>query len=1564
MAKGKGKRSSDANESHSEAAVAAPGSQTTPDVPNLDEGAFAGLRQKIEQRLKDQKSGKGKSKDNGKAKAPAVEAPLKKEKQKADQNQGSAKGKKRDRNGEVIAREEKKGGKNKKEKSDAPAKNNQEDTLRQEILALGGTEEDFELLAGVDSESEVEDAPSKSKNKSGEDSLRNELSKMLEAAGQVVPPDLADEEVDEGGEDEEEDEGEDEDGDDSSEPEDSDVDETPTEPAAPEVKVPKEYAKLAVLPRSDWYAVPPPPIAYTKQMNDLPRHLIDRIHELANTLLQEENDLYAEAQKTSASSSHKFYSTIMSSGTLSDKISALTLAVQESPLHNTKALETLITLGGKRSRAQAVEVLRSLKDMFAQGTLLPSDRRLRSFANQPSLVAAFQGAGGRWGKRDPLPGGLQKSHLIVWAYEHMLKEQFFEILKILETWCNDEIEFSRSRAVSYVYELLKEKPEQESNLLRLLVNKLGDPSKKIGSRASYLLLQLEQAHPLMKPTIISAVEEVLFRPGQSQHAKYYAIITLNQTVLSLKEEEVAAKLLNIYFSLFVALLKPTQPHKPAPKGKPGHKGPKGKRQNQPAKGEAQDDEMREKLVSGVLTGVNRAYPFTNSDSESMSKHLETLFRITHSSNFNTSIQALMLIQQLTASHKVGGDRFYRTLYESLLDPRVATSSKQSLYLNLLFKALKNDVNVRRVKAFVKRLVQVLGLHQPAFVCGVFYLIRELEKTFNGLQSLVDQPEDNESDGEEVFRDMPDEDDEQPAPIVETKSKPTNGYDPRKRDPEHSNADKTCLWELLPYTSHFHPSVSVNAAHLLEHQPMSGKPDLTIHTLTHFLDRFVYRTPKATTSARGTSIMQPLAGGDAADRLVEAFKSSQKSLPLNTEAFWKKKADDVAAEDVFFHEYFSRVNKDKDKARSKKGKGTTDPVDRDEEDAEGLSDNESEIWKALVDSRPELEADDDSDEDLDMDDLESAFDEDEDAEEGEDDGGVIFNDESDEASADEDMDEVSDFEGVSPPPPAASKASKKTAKKDEEEEDEDDFDMDVSDDEAFIDSDEDLPSDMELGGVEVPDDKASERKKRRKLKHLPTFASAEDYAALLDAEDDGIASISSTLLRRELSSASGSVRPIAPRVPAAKNSLVYVAAPKRTAQTVRYASNSSEPLRKTQLYDLHVAHGAKMVPFAGFDMPLQYADLSHVESHMWTREKASLFDVSHMVQHHLSGPGALDLLMKVTPSSLDKLSPNTSTLSCLLEEGTGGIVDDTVITRRGEDSFYFVTNAGRRTEDLAFLQTAIDAHRAENGADSIKWDILEDRALVALQGPLAASILQRHIYTAGDASAAEADLSTLYFGQCRELHLTLPDGSATAHPLLISRTGYTGEDGFEISIPSSGAPSLPQQVTELLLSDKDHVRLAGLAARDSLRLEAGMCLYGHDISTAQTPPAAALGWVVGRDRRDAATATFNGASVILPQIASPKSLAQRRVGLNIEKGPPAREGAAVVDLADPSNPVEVGVVTSGLPSPSLGGANIAMAYVKNGLHKKGTELGVKVRNKVRKASVTGMPWVESKFHRPQ
>lgn len=336
-------------------------------------------------------------------------------------------------------------------------------------------------------------------------------------------------------------------------------------------------------------------------------------------------------------------------------------------------------------------------------------------------------------------------------------------------------------------------------------------------------------------------------------------------------------------------------------------------------------------------------------------------------------------------------------------------------------------------------------------------------------------------------------------------------------------------------------------------------------------------------------------------------------------------------------------------------------------------------------------------------------------------------------------------------------------------------------------------------------------------------------------------------------------------------------------------------------------------------------------------------------------------MKITPSSPKSLKDNHSTLSCLLEEGTGGIIDDSVITRLGPESFYFVTNAGCRDQDLAFLSREIEAFKETHGDAHINWEVLDSRALLALQGPSSASVLQPLIHTAGEQSV-DTELSTLHFGQCRSLHLNQPDGSPTASRLLVSRTGYTGEDGFEISVPTQKDAKLPIQVAELLLANSD-VRLAGLAARDSLRLEAGMCLYGHEISLKTTPPTAGLGWIVGKDRRDPSSpaSAFNGSSVILPQVASPaKTLKERRVGLTIEAGAPAREGATIVDIANDN--AEIGVVTSGLPSPSLGGTNIAMGYVKQGLHKKGTEVGVLVRKKVRKATVVGMPWVESKFYR--
>jgi len=534
--------------------------------------------------------------------------------------------------------------------------------------------------------------------------------------------------------------------------------------------------------------------------------LIQSLHTRGKELLEAENKLYSTTHLVKASD-RQFLSTIMTSGTLSDKVSALTLICQESPLHATKTLETLLALSMKKSRSQAVAALAAIKDLLASGVVLPSDRKLKAFVKQAGLGSS----------------AVTDLHLLVWAYEDWLKSFYFEVLKVLEGLCADQLEFARSLAVGYVWELLKEKPEQEANLLRILVNKLGDSDKKVSSKASFLLLQLQQTHPAMKPIIINAIEsEVLFRPGNSTHAKYYAIITLNQTIISSRDLEVAKKLLDLYFAVFTGLLSKTRqsgnPTKTLASKKEmastengnvnGKLSKKAKRRLEEAERQAQNiEDLNAKLIAAVLTGVNRACPFSKIDDELFEKHIDTLFRITHSGNINTSIQALMLIHQVSASKQVVSDRFYRTLYESLFDQRLIASPKQTMYLNLLFKALKVDTNLKRVKAFVKRLVQVSTMHQPAFICGVFYLLSELEFTFPSLRTMLDTPEAGEGDEEEVFRDVPDEyDDLGKAKCVafekamkgmeDSEIRLRNVYDGRKRDPEFANADKSCLWEIV------------------------------------------------------------------------------------------------------------------------------------------------------------------------------------------------------------------------------------------------------------------------------------------------------------------------------------------------------------------------------------------------------------------------------------------------------------------------------------------------------------------------------------------------------------------------------------------------------------------------------------------------------------------------------------------------------------------------------------------------------------------------------------------------
>jgi aminomethyltransferase len=287
-------------------------------------------------------------------------------------------------------------------------------------------------------------------------------------------------------------------------------------------------------------------------------------------------------------------------------------------------------------------------------------------------------------------------------------------------------------------------------------------------------------------------------------------------------------------------------------------------------------------------------------------------------------------------------------------------------------------------------------------------------------------------------------------------------------------------------------------------------------------------------------------------------------------------------------------------------------------------------------------------------------------------------------------------------------------------------------------------------------------------------------------------------------------------------------------------------------------------------------------------------------------------------------------------------------------FYVVTNAGNRKKDHDFLSAAI-----EKWADTVNPAVQlqhleadgEPFGLIALQGPLAADIL-----SSAFASSCKVDVSNWYFGNAKYITLTLPSGES--HPIVASRGGYTGEDGFELSVH----PSQTVEVAEQLLktAGKDKLRLAGLGARDSLRLEAGMCLYGHDLDDSTTPVEAGLNFIIPKNRRTANDIGFNGAETIIPQLTPPskggKGVSRRRVGLTVE-GAPAREGAEVVSQDGKA----IGKVTSGCPSPTLK-KNIAMAYVEDGMHKAGTEVQVVVRGKNRKGTVTKMPFVPNKFYR--
>ncbi|KWV60634.1 glycine cleavage system protein T [Bradyrhizobium macuxiense] len=376
---------------------------------------------------------------------------------------------------------------------------------------------------------------------------------------------------------------------------------------------------------------------------------------------------------------------------------------------------------------------------------------------------------------------------------------------------------------------------------------------------------------------------------------------------------------------------------------------------------------------------------------------------------------------------------------------------------------------------------------------------------------------------------------------------------------------------------------------------------------------------------------------------------------------------------------------------------------------------------------------------------------------------------------------------------------------------------------------------------------------------------------------------------------------------------------------------NSPLKQTPLHALHVARGAKMVPFAGYDMPVQYA-AGVLKEHLHTRSHAGLFDVSHMGQLALKPKSgkvadAALALEKLVPQDTLGIAPGRQRYA-QFTNNDGGLLDDLMVANFG-DHLFLVVNAACKVEDEAHLRAHL--------SDACEIVSLADRALIALQGPKAESVLEKLC----------ADVSSMKFMDAGPRRVGDID-------CFVSRSGYTGEDGFEISVPSDKAEAL---VAALL--DSPDVLPIGLGARDSLRLEAGLCLYGHDIDTMTTPVEGALEWSVQKVRRSGGDRAggFPGADKILAQFAQGAS--RRRVGLRPDGRAPVREGAALFADAASSDPI--GKVTSGGFGPSLN-APVAMGYLPSTLSAVGTTVFAEVRGQRLPLKVAATPFVPNTYKR--
>lgn len=637
-----------------------------------------------------------------------------------------------------------------------------------------------------------------------------------------------------------------------------------------------------------------------------------------------QKEIQLAGKNASRDSDNRWVESTMKKGTLKDRIAATSVTVSTSPLHKFYALDGLLSMagcaesGGKSNSRVAQLSAEALEDVFTN-TLLPPDRKLLTLSQRPLYLFESSKAGKKSKK------SLSPRILLLWRFEEMVKEKYDLFLrKYMAHTLQEGAEMHKIATLHSAGALLASVPEGESQLLAMIVNKLGDPGKKTAAAAGHQLRLILQKHPNMQMIIAREVQQLTHRPHLSSKALYNCIVFLNQLKLEKEDDKTSqsrmtdnlpSSLIKTYFRLFEVATKSNK------------KGLKDK--------DSDDKGTKSRLLSALLTGVNRAHPYLPSKDQDMEEHIDALYRIVHTASPAASTQALMLLFHLIVGSKATSDddkmpttdtatnrqdRFYRALFMVLSKPSLVSHGKHlTMFFNLLYKAMKYDPDTNRVNACAKRFMSTAVHSNPATIAGSLFLLNEITKTHPGLQTCMEEVP-NESNAKLIFDDSKRE----PRAALVIASQGDN-----KQSKEIYGNDRKCppSWELSLVSHHFHPSVSKFGGTIGE-ITYSGDP-LRDFGLAPFLDKFAYRNPKSRDKVdshfkRGKSVAERRSG-------TESQIQTRLELPVNDPAFLERES--VSEQDEFFLKFFTeRARRDEIKGIMRKSDQELDGDD-DIEDAE-------------------------------------------------------------------------------------------------------------------------------------------------------------------------------------------------------------------------------------------------------------------------------------------------------------------------------------------------------------------------------------------------------------------------------------------------------------------------------------------------------------------------------------------------------------------------------------------------------------------------------------------------------